>query len=350
MCGSITPDQARPTVLATQNDYKIAIFCALPLEADAVLKTFTTQFRRPFPKAPSDSNAYSVGQIAGHHVVLVHMEGMGKSNAARAAANCRATFQSLKVALVVGICRGVPNPDASNEQVYLGDVIVSDGMVQYDYGRQYPHAFIRKTDVASMPSRHSSEIRSLLAKLRTKFHREACRQRTVAELHALLGDNVDSLYPGTNQDKVFAPAYLHKHHSDGGCAECYYGGVCEIALGMSCENLGCDDAHLSRKGQIGRLVMADNNAQMPFPDVKFGTIASGDKVMKSGEERDTVARETNIIAFEMEGAGVWDTFQGNCLVIKAVCDYADSHQSKKWQSYAALAAAAFTKIFLEEWS
>jgi nucleoside phosphorylase len=49
----------------------------------------------------------------------------------------------------------------------------------------------------------------------------------------------------------------------------------------------------------------------------------------------------------MEGAGVWDAFP--CVVIKGVCDYADSHKNKKWQGYAAATAAACMKAFLKEW-
>ncbi|KAJ9244377.1 hypothetical protein DTO169E5_1982 [Paecilomyces variotii] len=49
----------------------------------------------------------------------------------------------------------------------------------------------------------------------------------------------------------------------------------------------------------------------------------------------------------MEGVGVWDKF--NCLVIKGVCDYADSHKSKVWQDYAAAAAAAVAKEVLKQY-
>jgi hypothetical protein len=33
-----------------------------------------------------------------------------------------------------------------------------------------------------------------------------------------------------------------------------------------------------------------------------------------------------------------------------VCDYADSHKNKIWQSYAAAAAASCTKAFSEYWT
>ncbi|KAJ4414026.1 hypothetical protein N0V85_003328 [Neurospora sp. IMI 360204] len=49
----------------------------------------------------------------------------------------------------------------------------------------------------------------------------------------------------------------------------------------------------------------------------------------------------------MEGAGVWE--QLPCLVIKGVCDYADSHKGKGWQYYAAATAASVAKAVLDEY-
>ena len=69
--------------------------------------------------------------------------------------------------------------------------------------------------------------------------------------------------------------------------------------------------------------------------------------MKCGQYRDDIAEREKVIAFEMEGAGMWECLP--TVVIKSVCDYADSHKSKKWQGYAAVTAAACTKAFLEEW-
>jgi hypothetical protein len=39
-----------------------------------------------------------------------------------------------------------------------------------------------------------------------------------------------------------------------------------------------------------------------------------------------------------------DTFP--CLVIRGICDYADSHKNKIWQPYAAATAAAYAKELL----
>ena len=70
--------------------------------------------------------------------------------------------------------------------------------------------------------------------------------------------------------------------------------------------------------------------------------------MKSGEDRDEIATRDGVIAFEMEGAGVWEHFPS--LVIKGVCDYADSHKSERWRGYAAVTVAAVVKVFLESWA
>ncbi|EXM17644.1 hypothetical protein FOTG_14177 [Fusarium oxysporum f. sp. vasinfectum 25433] len=82
--------------------------------------------------------------------------------------------------------------------------------------------------------------------------------------------------------------------------------------------------------------------------IHFGTFASGDTVMKSGKDRDQLIREKNVIGFEMESVGVWEVFP--CIVIKSVCDYADSHKNKDWQDYGAVCAAACTKAFLGYWN
>lgn len=47
----------------------------------------------------------------------------------------------------------------------------------------------------------------------------------------------------------------------------------------------------------------------------------------------------------MEAAGIMNTFP--CVVIRGICDYADSHKNDRWQGYAAATAAAYAKELLE---
>jgi nucleoside phosphorylase len=79
--------------------------------------------------------------------------------------------------------------------------------------------------------------------------------------------------------------------------------------------------------------------------VHYGTIASGNQVIRDGVTRDTVSSELGgVLCFEMEAAGLMNRLP--CLVIRGICDYADSHKNKKWQPYAAATAAAYAKEIL----
>ena len=67
--------------------------------------------------------------------------------------------------------------------------------------------------------------------------------------------------------------------------------------------------------------------------------------MKDGVTRDRLSSELGgVLCFEMEAAGLMNSFP--CLVIRGICDYADSHKNKGWQPYAAATAAACAKELL----
>lgn len=150
---------------ADRNGFEIAIICALTLEADAVEALFDEtcdKFGRVYRKQSGDNNTYITGRIGQHNVVLCYLPGMGIGSVAGAAANLRVSYSHIRLALVVGICGDVPFP-SSNTEIILGDVIISDSVSQYDFGRQYPDRFQRKSGVQETLDRPNQEIRSLLA-------------------------------------------------------------------------------------------------------------------------------------------------------------------------------------------
>jgi nucleoside phosphorylase len=67
-------------------------------------------------------------------------------------------------------------------------------------------------------------------------------------------------------------------------------------------------------------------------------------VIKDGLLREQLREDLGVLCVEMEAAGLMDDF--SCLVIRGVCDYADSHKNKCWQPYAAATAAAYMKELL----
>lgn len=304
----------------TRRGFGIAIICALPLEADAVIALFDHYWDEtdpPYNKVEGDPNAYTAGALGCHNVVVAHMPGMGNVNAATVASNCRVSFPSIKIAIVVGICGIVPFNSAGGEMI-LGDVIISSGVVQYDLGRQLPDRFVRKDTLLDSLGRPNAEIRSLLAKLNTHRERRKLREKASEYMEVLRSDpDLQARYPGTENDILFEAAFCHV--SDG-----------------PCDRSQCTGPLVHRR----RLEEAN-----PQQLIHFGLVASGSGVMKSGEHRDEIAKREDIVAFEMEGAGVWDTFP-SVMVIKGACDYADSHKTKSWQPYAAAMAASATKAFL----
>jgi nucleoside phosphorylase len=140
--------------------FEIAIVCALTLEADAVEALFDHHWDDDgplFDKESGDPNAYSTGVIGRHNVVLTYMPGIGKASAATVASNCGKSFPGIKLALVVGVCSVIPF-GPTNGEIVLRDVIISNGVIQYDFRRQLPNHFARKDTLSDVPGRPNLEI------------------------------------------------------------------------------------------------------------------------------------------------------------------------------------------------
>jgi nucleoside phosphorylase len=322
-------------------DFEIALICALSLEAECVYDVLDKIWDdKKYGKAPSDDNAYTLGVIGEHNVVLIHMPGMGTIRAAYAAANLKVSFPNIKLALVVGICGGMPY-GIQNEEILLGDIVISKALIQYDFGKQYPQGFKRKADVLDTLGPPSEKILALLTKLEIRQHMRDMQNNTATFLQAIQQNSLKTKHPGVENDILYHSSYTHKHHSPITCDECGKGDeICEAAIKMECEDLRCESAMRVTRQRLA-------NPSTTEPMIHFGIMGSGDTVMKSGHHRDALAQNERIVAVEMEGAGVWR--HGPSIVIKGVCDYADSHKRKGWQRYAAATAAACAKAFLMEW-
>jgi len=85
------------------------------------------------------------------------------------------------------------------------------------------------------------------------------------------------------------------------------------------------------------------------PRVHYGRIGSGDVSLRDARERDDLAARHEVLAFEMEGAGVGISgFRDGLewLVVRGISDYGDSATDHTWRRYASLAAAAYTRALL----
>ncbi|KAL3486684.1 nucleoside phosphorylase domain-containing protein [Aspergillus germanicus] len=276
-------------------DFRRAIICALPREFDAIQALFDEHYYVPAQRHHGDPNFYPKGRIGSEYLVLTCLAEMGKGSAASAASTLRVSFPRINLALVVGICGGVPFPTEDTELI-MGDVIISHHVV--DFGRQYPDWFEQKGS--------------------TRRGKEWFQDMHVKYLRQL----EEWCYPAVEHDRLFPSSTRHTDIS---------------GASNSCDRAGC-------QGKLVQRARLDTQ-NTPRPRVHNGRIASGDTVMKSAEHRDQMARTFGIVGFEMEGAGVCNSL--SCLIIKGACDYADSHKNKIWQDYAAASAAACAKGLLE---
>uniref|UniRef100_A0A093VGA7 Putative SWI/SNF-related matrix-associated actin-dependent regulator of chromatin subfamily A member 3-like 1 n=1 Tax=Talaromyces marneffei PM1 TaxID=1077442 RepID=A0A093VGA7_TALMA len=296
-----------------------------------------------YGKCEGDNNAYLFGRSGRHDVVVVTLAGEGRVNAASSAQSLKMSFNSIKLALLVGICGAIPLKKDGTE-ILLGDVIISEVIVDLSHGRQYPGGFNRKDTLLDVYGRPDEQILGLIRTWKTALLLDKLREETKNNLTTLLGHpHLQTEYPGAWEDKLFPPQYVHMHHSD--CIACLSGFACEDSLTSSCTDLNCDVNMLVHRERL--LEIFNLYPEMPTPFIHFGSIGTGDTVMKSATHREEIANAENVIAFEMEGAGIWDKF--SCLVIKGVCDYADSHKNKNWQSYAASVAASAMKVVLGQY-
>lgn len=337
---------------SSRDCFEVAIVCALGLEFDAAVLLFDSIWDEGhggnFEKAPGDLNTYVNGRIGGHNVVLVCLpQRIGKASAATVASDLRHSYRSLRLVLLVGICGGIPM--AGNTEILLGDVVISSSIVQYDFGRQYPDNFSRKDTPQDNLNGPGKEIKGLLAVFGTEYGQSWLQEKATAFLRDVQGRSPKYQYPGAVHDRLFRPDYRHKHQISPTC-ECkshekLSDAVCSAAIEASCEDLGCDENFLVERTRLkGRGPTTDASQTSSDLIIHIGPVASGDTVMKSAVTRDRIASKEGVIAFEMEAAGMWDHVP--CLVVKGVCDYADSHKNKMWQHYAAATAASVAKAML----
>ncbi|KAK1538101.1 pfs domain-containing protein [Colletotrichum paranaense] len=330
-----------------REDFTVAVICSLPLEVDSIVLIFDELWDglgNELGKAQGDTNNYTLGRIGRHNVVLVLLPGIGKVNAASSAAKIRSSYGCIRLAILCGICGGVPNAGGGGE-VLLGDVIISKSLVQYDLGRRFPDRFETKHGVEDSLSRPAREIRSFLVNFETIRRKRNLEQEIFENLSQIqnkaIGKDYSVEYSRPNdEDVLFQSDYTHRHRGEWDC-DCRESRVCEEAMQATCAELGCD---------VGRRVPRthlQSQAEHRQPRVFLGSLGSGDTVMMSGRDRDQIAAEHKLVAFEMEGAGVWDNLP--CIVTKGVANYADSHKNKAWQHHAAATAAAATRSLLDQW-
>lgn len=287
-------------------NYKVAIICALPQELMAVRALFD-QSHRNLPQHASDANKYALGSLGTYNVVAACLPSgrYGTNAAAKVASDIEKTFPALKWYLVVGIGGGIPSRE---HDIRLGDVVVGNGVIQHDMGKIMQEVSeIMNTGVLERPDKTLLTAMSWVQSESSLAH-----NALEAHIQRIVSVRPEYQSPGEDCDTLFHAMSKHEYGQE------------------TCEN--CNGPYVPKK------------PRPPRPHIHYGFIASGNQVIKDAVFRDRIGAETKALCVEMEGAGVMET--GNCLVIRGICDYADSHKNDGWHKYAAATAAAYAKLFL----
>ncbi|GFF29222.1 Pfs and NB-ARC domain protein [Aspergillus lentulus] len=315
-----------------REEFEIAIICSLPCEVeaiDALLDEVYDRFGEIYDKEPEDRNAPEAE----------------KCSSASVASSLMFSYTGVQLALVVGTCGGVPSPSCSERDIFLGDIVIADSVIEFDVGVQCPWGFQRETSIKAALGRPNRAIRTLLNALSIDGNCKLMEKESAGFLEELQSRGASKWqYPGASKDILFASAYRHRHRRRSDLEYVRIGAgfedtLCKDAPEEECCISGCDEQQVHRRRSSEKSVK---------PALHIGTIASGDTVMESGEHRDRIAEMEEVIAFETIGAGVWDTLP--CVIINGVSDYADGHKNEVWRNYAAAVAASAAKAFLQYWA
>ncbi|KAL2841346.1 Pfs domain protein [Aspergillus pseudodeflectus] len=299
-------------------EFSVGWICALPLEI-AAAKAMLDEIYGNLQVQPNDQNAYTLGRIGEHNVVIACLPSgqYGIASASTVAMQLLSSFQSVTIGLLVGIGGGIPLQEVD---VRLGDVVVGlpsssnthGGVVQYDLGKAGQGDKFKRTGMLNRPPQI---LLTAVSKLRALHQLEESHISTlVDEMGRRYSGMRETLTAHQYEDLLFDANYYHDNTQS----------TCSA----------CDPKRLVDRPK------RKSNAPM----IHYRLIASGNQVVKDSHFRDRLGRELKACCVEMEAAGLMNNYP--CLVIRGICDYADSHKNKAWQEYAAAVAAAYAKELL----
>lgn len=350
-----TREVLRPT---GRGDFEIAIVCTKDLEYNAVclvLDGFWDDDGDPFGRAQGDLNTYTTGYMEGFNIVITLLCNSGKATAAGTAASLRSSYPCVKLLLLTGTCDGVPN--ASGKELLLGDVVISDTVIQYDLGRRYTDGFREKDTLEDRLGRPDKNVRNLITVLNTDMGLQRLEDKVSNYLRKIQnresedrhqkGYEATCQYPGSINDVLFESDYCHKHYGSPQCICDDYNEpgdpVCGKSRKTPCEQTGCDKDRMLPRIRLEHKKKLEDDGDVESaqqPAIFIGRFGSGDTSFSAGIDRDRIAQKHNIIAFETEGAGVWDELP--CIIVKGVSTYGDGHEmgdSEAWKTFSAATAA-----------
>ncbi|RYC63098.1 hypothetical protein CHU98_g3117 [Xylaria longipes] len=303
-------------------DYTVGWMCAVGKELVAARNFLDETHDSPDHIPVNDNNAYTLGRLGRHNIVIAALphQQYGLVSAATVARDMVRSFPNVRIGLMVGIGGGAPS---AKHDVRLGDIVVSSpghgngGVFQYDYGRTIQDKSFTTTGTLNQPPMFMlTALAALEAGYESDGHNIDAAIKTILEKKSRLRSKY--CRPDPAADRLYES---HWKHVGSGLD------TCEAVCGID-----------NQRPRPERSDDEDN------PKIHYGLIASANQLMKDASIRDKLSADKDVLCFEMEAAGLMNHFP--CLVVRGICDYADTHKNDIWQGYAAMAAAAYARDLL----
>ncbi|KAK6855499.1 hypothetical protein PG995_007650 [Apiospora arundinis] len=314
-----TPPQASSRTgrkILDPDDYRIVWFAPLEIEVQAALHMLDNEHEGEFTMSPGDDYIYHAGDMCGHNIVIAPFPAgreYGTGAAAALAAQVKKFFRNLWFGLLVGVAAGIPSlspsPGRQRRDIRLGDVLValsvgeSPATLAYGLGK--------RTEDGLRPLRHG---------------------HVLPEPESIVLAAIGKLKSSSSEAKLIMRYYddfKNKGHRGAQFAD----------PGQAKDNL-FEQVRYGRPKKVSRIARPASVRTR----VWYGTIGSGDELMRDAAARDKLLAQYDIIGLEMEAAGMMSRIPVG--VVRGVCDYADAHKNKDWQPYAAAMAAAYAKAVI----
>jgi nucleoside phosphorylase len=307
-----------------REDYEVGWICALPTEYVAACELLDEEHNALPVDSIRDENVYTFGRMGNHNVVIACLPKgkYGVVSAATVAKDMLRSFEAIRFGLMVGLGSGAPS---MKHDIRLGDVVVCSpagntlGVIQYDFGKAIQDKKFYNTGALNAPPRL---LLNALSQLETLHFRKGNRINESIVKMIAKNERLKENYtrPKAEEDRLYESFYTH------------------VRDGEDCAN-SCSSCTPPLVKRGVRRIDPDS------PHVHYGLIASGNSLMKDANIRDRLIREYDILCFEMEAAGLMDSFP--CVVIRGICAYSDTHKNDRWQGYASATAAAYAKELLD---
>lgn len=297
--------------------YTVVWIAPLEIEARAALCLLDRKHSGTFPMQHGDDYVFQAGEMCGHNVVIATLppgQEYGTGSAAALAAQVKRFFPNFWFGLLVGVAAGLPRlTGPSVRDIRLGDVLValpegeSAGLIAYDLGKETASDGFQPLRDGHVLAITETVVRAAIGKIKLQAPDDV---NLILPYYAEIKDS-------THNGGTFA--------DPGQDADCLYA-----------------------KGDWG---VPSIQKRQRRPDERrtriwYGSIGSGDKLLKNATKRDNLRDRYGLIGLEMEAAGTMNRIPVG--VIRGVCDYGDEHKNKQWQPYAAAMAAAYAKAVLAQ--